>query len=234
MSTRNKNKGSNAVYGQDADGSYLSEAGNNLGAAAKATKDTFVSIADKQSAVSKNKNASDSQKTASLAVGALEGGMAAFSAVSGMPGQVSEAVIMPIVAKLAAFKGVATLPVCKQTDPVVGIDVHMIMVPPAPAPVPIPHPYVGISFRSKDFLACALATVLPTPDVAPEVTEESDAAEIEASNTQRGKAVLHQVASMAISMIGATVKFGGVLPRTVAGTPTKNIIPHFSDRPHVP
>lgn len=32
----------------------------------------------------------------------------------------------------------------KWFDPVLGIDVHMVIVPPSPAPVPLPHPFIGV------------------------------------------------------------------------------------------
>jgi RHS repeat-associated protein len=31
-------------------------------------------------------------------------------------------------------------------DPVLGIDIHLVIVPPSPAPVPLPHPFIGIVF----------------------------------------------------------------------------------------
>ncbi len=31
-------------------------------------------------------------------------------------------------------------------DPVLGIDLHLVVVPPSPAPVPLPHPFIGIVF----------------------------------------------------------------------------------------
>lgn len=31
-------------------------------------------------------------------------------------------------------------------DPVLGIDIHLVVVPPSPAPVPLPHPFIGIVF----------------------------------------------------------------------------------------
>ncbi|EYF02224.1 RHS repeat-associated core domain-containing protein [Chondromyces apiculatus] len=31
-------------------------------------------------------------------------------------------------------------------DPVLGIDLHLVVVPPSPAPVPLPHPFIGMVF----------------------------------------------------------------------------------------
>lgn len=199
---------------------------DNVKTSVNDTTQSMNSIIEKQNNINNNKDATTAQKNTSLAVSGAEGALAGLGALAGAGDQLSSAVMMPIMEKLAGIKGKAILPVCKQTDPVLGIDVHMIVVPPAPAPIPIPHPYIGISFKAKDFIACALATLLPTPDVAPPVDENSDSATVEKSNQQRTKAVMHQVASIAIGILGATVKFGGYLPRTVAGTPSKSI-PHF-------
>lgn len=34
----------------------------------------------------------------------------------------------------------------KWFDPVLGIDIHMVVVPPSPAPVPLPHPFIAVVF----------------------------------------------------------------------------------------
>ncbi len=35
------------------------------------------------------------------------------------------------------------MPAVKHFDPVIGLDVHTVIIPPSPAPIPIPHPHVG-------------------------------------------------------------------------------------------
>ena len=40
------------------------------------------------------------------------------------------------------MKGMACLPISKQLDPVSGVDIHLVTIPPSPV-VPMPHPYVG-------------------------------------------------------------------------------------------
>ncbi|WP_437500869.1 RHS repeat-associated core domain-containing protein [Sorangium sp. So ce1099] len=40
-------------------------------------------------------------------------------------------------------------------DPVLGIDIHLVVVPPSPAPVPLPHPFIGIVFDPIGFLVGA-------------------------------------------------------------------------------
>jgi RHS repeat-associated protein len=188
----------------------------------KAGKATY----EKQQKVANNKNATSSQKNIATALAAAEGGLAAFGAITGAMDTISAAAMMPLLEKVSAFKGTAILPLTKQTDPVMGIDVHMVTIPPSPAPVPMPHPYIGMMFKAADFVAVALATLIPTPDQAQAVDEESSSEEVEAANTQNAKALGHQVATMVIGMIGATVKIGGFLPRVTASTPSKPI-PHF-------
>jgi len=50
----------------------------------------------------------------------------------------------------------------KHFDPVLGIDVHIVLIPsPAgPIPTPVPHPFVGVMFDPKDYLPKVGATVL--------------------------------------------------------------------------
>ncbi|WP_258179191.1 DUF6531 domain-containing protein, partial [Yersinia pseudotuberculosis] len=35
------------------------------------------------------------------------------------------------------------MPAVKHFDPVIGLDVHTVIIPPSPVPIPIPHPHVG-------------------------------------------------------------------------------------------
>jgi RHS repeat-associated protein len=50
----------------------------------------------------------------------------------------------------------------KHLDPVIGVDVHIVMIPsPAgPIPTPIPHPFVGMVFDPMDYLPKVGATVM--------------------------------------------------------------------------
>ena len=82
----------------------------------------------------------------------------AIDAVQGLSGQLSESLMMPLMTHLAAFKGEAFLPVAKQLDPVMGIDVHFVTVPPG-TPVPLPHPYISVLFRAKDWVSCMVNMV---------------------------------------------------------------------------
>jgi len=38
-------------------------------------------------------------------------------------------------------------PATKMTDTVIGLDFHMVFIPPSPVPIPmVPHPYFGLFF----------------------------------------------------------------------------------------
>ncbi|SAK88362.1 rhsD protein [Caballeronia calidae] len=43
--------------------------------------------------------------------------------------------------------------------PVVGIDVHMVIVPPAPSPIPLPHPHVGVVLDLREYVNAAMAAI---------------------------------------------------------------------------
>lgn len=148
----------------------------------------------------------------------------AYDAVTGLSGKISASVMMPAMKALASFKGQATLPAGKQMDPVMGVDVHMVTIPPSPAPVPLPHPYIGTLFNPKDWVSCLINTYkkdLLDKIEAPPEGEKSAMASI-ASNKDA-------IAGMAMGManMSASVKFGVAIPRAVTGTATKNV-------PHIP
>ncbi|BAV06478.1 RHS repeat-associated core domain-containing protein [Filimonas lacunae] len=150
--------------------------------------------------------------------------MAAKQFVNNLVNKITEATLMPVMQAMAGpLKGIACLPIAKQMDPVMGIDVHFVTIPPAPAPIPMPHPYIGMIFNPKDWVAMVLLSVLPVPDEAPDAEEDPHGAAV-----QGAKSLAFQVAKMVISKIGnSTVKIGPVIPRAVAGTITKNF-------PHIP
>lgn len=47
----------------------------------------------------------------------------------------------------------------KHLDPVAGIDIHMVMVPPSPVPVPMPHPHVGFILDLDEYSNAAKAAM---------------------------------------------------------------------------
>ncbi len=145
---------------------------------------------------------------------AVDTGLKAGMALQGVVEQGLESAYLPALAQLG-LKGMACLPVSKQLDPVLGIDCH-VMVPGGP----LPNPYIGLLINPKDFIAVALASILPPPPAPP-----SDAQSGEGDSSKLME-LAHTAATMVISMTGATVKIGSFIPRAVAGTPTRNVF-HF-------
>lgn len=152
----------------------------------------------------------------SPSVNALDTGVKAAAALGGLAEGLCEAAILPVLGAMG-MKGMACLPISKQLDPVIGVDIHLVTVPPSPV-VPMPHPYVGVLLRPQDFIAAAISSFIPPPPTA-EQTGSADSAKL--------AGVGHTVLTMAVGMLGATVKIGGFIPRAVASTPTRSI-------PHIP
>ncbi|MDF3012290.1 MAG: hypothetical protein K0Q78_494, partial [Cellvibrio sp.] len=48
--------------------------------------------------------------------------------------------------------------ISKHFDPVIGIDIHFLIIPPA-GPVPIPHPHIALVFDPFDYVPFIGATV---------------------------------------------------------------------------
>ncbi|WCC41205.1 DUF6531 domain-containing protein (plasmid) [Tenacibaculum finnmarkense] len=179
------------------------------------------------SAISNNDQLTGATKAKAQIVNAADAGVQAFGAITGLADNLTESAILPILSAIG-MKGIASLPISKQLDPVIGIDMHMVVYPPVPAPIPLPHPYVGMLFRPKDFVAAAIASFIPAP---PEPVEGAPNDEQQNQITKnKAIGVGHALATIAVGMIGATVKIGGAIPRVVAGTPTKSI-PHFALAP---
>ena len=152
----------------------------------------------------------------SPSVNALDTGVKAAAAIGGLADGLSEAAMLPVLGAMG-MKGMACLPISKQLDPVIGVDIHLVTIPPSPV-VPMPHPYVGVLLRPQDFIAAAVSSFIPPPPTA-EQTGDADSAKL--------AEVGHTVLMMAVGMLGATVKIGGFIPRAVASTPTRSI-------PHIP
>jgi len=152
----------------------------------------------------------------SPSVNALDTGVKAAAAIGGLADGLSEAAMLPVLGAMG-MKGMACLPISKQLDPVIGVDIHLVTIPPSPV-VPMPHPYVGVLLRPQDFIAAAVSSFIPPPPTA-EQTGDADSAKL--------AEVGHTVLTMAVGMLGATVKIGGFIPRAVASTPTRSI-------PHIP
>ena len=158
----------------------------------------------------------NSEAGVSPSVNALDTGVKAAAAIGGLADGLSEAAMLPVLGAMG-MKGMACLPISKQLDPVIGVDIHLVTIPPSPV-VPMPHPYVGVLLRPQDFIAAAVSSFIPPPPTA-EQTGDADSAKL--------AEVGHTVLTMAVGMLGATVKIGGFIPRAVASTPTRSI-PHIS------
>lgn len=47
----------------------------------------------------------------------------------------------------------------KHLDPVVGVDLHAVIVAPSPAPVFVPHPHVGLILDLREYITAAMAVI---------------------------------------------------------------------------
>ena len=210
------------------DKSYFDNVSEQISLTTGAQIDGFKKGDKERDAISQNENLSDSTADTAHNLNAVDTGIQTFSALTGTVDNIAQSVLLPAMAALG-MKGIASFPITKQMDPVVGIDVHTVMIPPAPAPIPMPHPYIGMLFKAEDFIAAALASFIAPPPPAPEgpkAGEKATEAQQQATNDHKKAELVNTGLSMVVGMIGATVKIGGFIPRTVAGTPTKNI-PHF-------
>ncbi len=95
----------------------------------------------------------------SPSVNALDTGVKAAAAIGGLADGPSEAAMLPVLGAMG-MKGMACLPISKQLDPVIGVDIHLVTIPPSPV-VPMPHPYVGVLLRPQDFIAAAVSSFIP-------------------------------------------------------------------------
>ncbi|NTS43889.1 RHS domain-containing protein [Flavisolibacter sp. BT320] len=179
--------------------------------------------------------ARDSVKQASAAISNLVSGegnivdaamavKGAFDNVKGLSGRLSATAAMPVMKALAAFKGQATMPAGKQMDPVMGIDVHMVTIPPAPAPVPMPHPFIAVLFNTKDWVSCLINTF--KKESLDQLPEEKEGENSVSNSLAKNKAAIADIA-MGLAGLSASVKFGGIVPRAITGTQCKTV-------PHIP
>ncbi len=167
------------------------------------------------------KQAAESQPEQSpvgQAVGAANTAMGVYGKIMGATGALSEKAMMPVMKALSFMQGLAVLPASSHMDPVMGIDVHFVMIPPSPSPIPMPHPYIAAVMDPKDWLSCAAMTVAAMAAPVPTGNADADAA----------ASLAFTAATMALGMAGlsATVKLGTFTPRTTTGVKNK-VIPHF-------
>jgi len=159
-----------------------------------------------------------SQSVVGKTVGAASAAMGAYGQVMGFTNNLSEKALMPVFQALSFMQGIACLPASSHMDPVMGIDVHFVMIPPSPSPIPMPHPYIAMIMDPKDWISCAVMTVAAMAAPVPTGDADADAA----------ASLAFSVGMMALGMagLGATVKLGSFTPRTTSGTKNKTI-PHF-------
>lgn len=179
-----------------------------------------------QAAEAAQNSTSDSALGQTVAVAGTAMGL--IGEAMSLPMQAADALLMPLMSQLTFLQGLACLPMVKHMDPVMGVDVHMVTIPPSPAPVPIPHPYIAMVFDAKDWVACAVMSV--AAELAPEGPDPM--AEGSEGDTQAAINLGFNAAVMAGGMImskfgmNATVKSGLVTPRGCAGAKNKPV-PHF-------
>lgn len=115
----------------------------------------------------------NSETRVSLSVNALDTSVKSAAALGGLAGNLCEASVLPILGAIG-MKDMACLPVSKQFDPVIGVDIHLVTILSTPI-VPMPHPYVGVLLKSEDFLSEAFASyiIFPPP---PQNAGHADAA----------------------------------------------------------
>ncbi|MFV0505383.1 MAG: hypothetical protein ACK5L5_01525, partial [Bacteroidales bacterium] len=219
---------SNNGGAEGGDNSYFDQVSSNISGSLGVQVDGISQGVSSISDTISNDNLSISTKAAAVGLGGAEVGMQAMG-LMGAVGTAIEGAILPLLGALG-LKGLACLPISKQLDPVMGIDIHMVNLPPFVNPVPMPHPYIAILFRAKDFASVAVSSVIPPPPPPPdiEIDEETGITEEQQQELNKNKALnlTHMAATMAVGMLGATVKIGMFLPRAVAGNPSREI-PHF-------
>ncbi|MCS3202960.1 hypothetical protein NXX49_25920 [Candidatus Bacteroides intestinigallinarum] len=124
----------------------------------------------------------NSEAGVSPSVNALDTGVKAAAAIGGLADGLSEAAMLPVLGAMG-MKGMACLPISKQLDPVIGVDIHLVTIPPSPV-VPMPHPYVGVLLRPQDFIAAAVSSFIPPPPTA-EQTGDADSAKLAGGGPHR-------------------------------------------------
>jgi len=224
--SRGKKGQASSVEPSSSGDSYVEKVGTNVAKEGETMIAPVKGAFDNVSKTMDNTKASPETKAVAVGLAVAEGGMAMAGNIMGATTKLTEAALMPVMQQLSFLRGLACLPVLKQTDPVVGIDVHNVNIPPSPI-VPMPHPYIAMLFRPKDFMACALLSVIPTPPPPPDVNEQSEDSEMAAANEAKALNMAHMAATMAIGMLGASVKLGDFLPRAVSGTIGQQV-------PHIP
>lgn len=214
--TQTGGKRDEATSDRVAEAGSLDQAGEGISRNVADVSDSFSSTEASIEAFSKGEG--DALDVAMNVKGAVD-------KLRGLSGRISESLMLPIMTKLSAIKGQAILPAAKQMDPVMGVDVHVVTIPPA-VPTPLPHPYIGILFRAKDWVSCLVNTYKPLiKETTVNLVGTSFGEGAAASVSKHSEALMGM--AMGFANLIASVKFGGFVPRAITGTSTKNF-------PHIP
>ena len=211
----------------DSNNSFFDNVSTKITKSATDQKDKISNSVTKAENISNNSNLSTSTK---VVAGALAAKEVYDSVTKAIPNIVDAAIEAPIIEFLGGLglKGMACLPIAKQLDPVLGIDIHMVTLPPTgPAPIPMPHPFIGLLFNPMDFISVIAASVYAElkETTTPVDSNSPTNAEQSAMNWEKAIDLGYNLVMQQLKL-GATVLIEGVYPRAVAATPTKNI-PHF-------
>ena len=116
----------------------------------------------------------NSEAGVSPSVNALDTGVKAAAAIGGLADGLSEAAMLPVLGAMG-MKGMACLPISKQLDPVIGVDIHLVTIPPSPV---VPCLTLMSGFSSvRRLIAAAVSSVHPPPPTA-EQTGDADSAKL--------------------------------------------------------
>ena len=210
----------------DSNNSFFDNVSTKITKSATDQKEKISNSVTKAENISNNNNLSASTKIVAGAFAAKEVYDSITKAIPNIVDAAIEAPILGIIGSLG-LKGMACLPIAKQLDPVLGIDIHMVTIPPSPAPVPMPHPFIGILLNPRDFISIAAAVVVSEfkDPIVPVDSENPTEKEQHDMNIEAIKDITYSIIKSKYGL-NATVFIDGKFPRAVAGTPTKNI-PHF-------
>ena len=211
------------INSKQAESNILTDSTKETSEAVKAGAGSVSELGGKVADIASNPDMSAGDKALAIGVAGVQAVQAVQGAVGAVTGFVSGLVdkaFMSIMENLSFLRGIACLPIVKQLDPVIGIDVHVVMIP---APVPMPHVYLGIMFEPMDFVSCLACSVMAhfTPPPPTEGDAKSEAISMG-----------HQMITGFVKSLGATVKIGPFIPRVVATT--KSLAFHIPMGPLAP
>jgi RHS repeat-associated protein len=133
------------------------------------------------------------------------------------------------------------LPASKHLDIVMGIDVHIVMVPTpgGPVPTPLPHPFIGMLFDPGDYDLAAEAAKIGL-DITPALDIKNMVDKVKGYSpsalvgklADKAQNAINEYANVFPTPSKGLVKVNG-LPRVHCGTPGYAMPPHFPMPPGV-